>query len=542
MSGVVEQFSAVAELVTGPMLLVAPDGVVLAANTPALRALGDGAGAGAGAARPLVGARLEELLECDGQVEGARPELPCPDGLREMLRACAASPGPVPMRIPLRASNGTPVHEWTGNRAAGPEEAVCLKAVFSTPAAQLRRLYGLTSSLASATSLRDVTAAVHRQVPGVVGARDALLALHIDRLVPVLERHDRRHAPAPPWADLDTPEGVEELDRFVERARAEGRLPYALPLHGYEGESLGVLQLALSAHPDADSLAHIESMSQLVTQAVARAGLFEHEHRLAQRLQVNLLPDLADLPGLTVAARYAPGSDQVAVGGDWYDLFPLAGGRVGMAIGDVAGHGLTEATEMAQLRSALRAIALDRGCAPGQVLAKLNDYVCTYLPGRTATACFLSYDPAAGTLHYANAGHMPPVLVDPEGRPRLLEGRSMLLGIPGAPEPGQHEEEVAPGATMLLYTDGLIERRDECLDDGLEFLTGITADTHLLAPDMLCRLLVDSHAEADWPDDRALMVVRFGQERAGRAPAQRAAGRGGTSRPARAGTGAPAGG
>nr|WP_272923999.1 PP2C family protein-serine/threonine phosphatase [Streptomyces sp. SID3343] len=276
-------------------------------------------------------------------------------------------------------------------------------------------------------------------------------------------------------------------------------------------------------------------MAGQVAQAVSRAGLYEHEHRLAQRLQISLLPDLPNLPELTVAARYAAGADQVAVGGDWYDLFRLPGGRIGMAIGDVAGHGLTEATEMAQLRSVLRAAALRVDNEPQDVMAEVNAFICAYLPERSATACYLVYDPARGLLRYTNAGHMPPLLLPPGEAPRLLPGRVPLLGMTGVAPGPCGEVKIEKGATLLLYTDGLVERRGESLDEGFAFLSALVADTHDMAPDMLCRLLVDSRDGA-WPDDRALMAVRFevaGTEPTFACPASRVrqAGRSGTARP-----------
>ncbi|WP_161500946.1 PP2C family protein-serine/threonine phosphatase [Embleya scabrispora] len=494
-------FAGAARWVGEPLLLVDGAGRVRAVNAAATTLLGAGA-----AGRTLASL----VLDPDADVG-------------RCLRRWRSTAEPAPATLTFR-SDGPLAGPRTclGHRTSTGGEVVVRVAASGSATVEgraderLRRLYALSAVLAAAVSLREVAQVVREDAPSLIGVRSASLGLHLHRLFPLREGGESAAADEP-WFDLDEPGGPElpSSPRGLDSdARTDASSTAAAPdvllltLTGHRPEPLGILRLELEAALPADEAAHVEVMAGQIAQAVSRAGLYEHEHRLAQRLQHSLLPDLPRLPELTVAARYAAGADQVAVGGDWYDLFRLPRGRIGMAIGDVAGHGLTEATEMAQLRSVLRAAALRAGDSPQEVMAEVNAFVCTYLPERTATACYLVYDPARGLLRYTNAGHMPPLLLPPTGSPRLLPGRVPLLGLPGvAPEPCG-EVTIETGSALLLYTDGLIERRGQSLDEGFAFLSALVADAHDMAPDMLCRLLVDAR-DGSWPDDRALMAVRF---------------------------------
>ncbi|MGH9001240.1 MAG: PP2C family protein-serine/threonine phosphatase, partial [Acidimicrobiia bacterium] len=212
------------------------------------------------------------------------------------------------------------------------------------------------------------------------------------------------------------------------------------------------------------------ALVRMCSQALVRSGLYERERRAAETLQRRLLPSaLPVIPGLAAAARYLPGAAGLAVGGDWYDVFALPEGRVGIVMGDIVGRGLAAAAAMGQLRSVLRASALD-GTGPARVLDRVSALVETFEETDLATAVYGVFEPGTGVLRYASAGHPPPLVIWPDGTTGYLEGgRSTPLGMP-VPSREEASVEVQPGCTILLYTDGLIERRDSSLDEGMAVL------------------------------------------------------------------------
>jgi serine phosphatase RsbU (regulator of sigma subunit)/PAS domain-containing protein len=247
-----------------------------------------------------------------------------------------------------------------------------------------------------------------------------------------------------------------------------------------------------------DQLAHTEQ------QAAER-------NRLALQLQHAIMPPThapLQVPGMEVAVRYRPAETENLVGGDWYDAVVLPSRRVLLCVGDVAGHGIEAATSMVVLRNALRGLAVT-GAGPGQLLSWLN-LVAHHLTGAvTATAVCALYDPEERTLRWARAGHLPPVLVrGGEAAPLpLLKG--MLLGaVPDAPfEEG--EVRLAPEDTLLMYTDGLVERRDSSVEESLTHLLSTASRTAPTALDQqLDRLLTYSRSDTD--DDTCLVGVRVG--------------------------------
>jgi anti-sigma regulatory factor (Ser/Thr protein kinase) len=244
--------------------------------------------------------------------------------------------------------------------------------------------------------------------------------------------------------------------------------------------------------------------------AIDRARLFDaldREHRSAVALQRSLLPDrLPELVGVEAAARYLPARDEV--GGDWYDVIDLPGGHVGLAIGDVAGHGLRAAALMGQLRTGLRAYALE-GHSPGETLKRLDRLLQTISGRGMATAGYAIIDPATGAMRYASAGHPPPVVVRHGEQAHLLEARTAppLGSLPFA---AYHEaqETLQPGDTILLYTDGLVERRREPLTTGLERLRTLAAAP--VSAEGLCQRVVDQLVPAaGGEDDIALVALRL---------------------------------
>ena len=278
-----------------------------------------------------------------------------------------------------------------------------------------------------------------------------------------------------------------------------------------EGEVTGVL--VAGAEPprefSGEDLTLLRLAAERVGLAIAHARVYEREHRIAETLQRSLLPDrLPDLPGLEVAARYLPAASEAEVGGDWYDVIPIAGGAVGLVMGDVAGKGLAGASMVGRLRSALRAYALE-GHDAGRVVERLNRLLWTEAEeSQMATMLYVIVDPAASTVRWVNAGHPPPVVIS-GGGPRFLSGdASVPLGVLPFPTYEEVTAPMDPGDTLLLYTDGLVERPGEHLDDGLAQLAACVSD----APDdpqafldHLLGTMVPPHGAAD---DVALLMLR----------------------------------
>jgi anti-sigma regulatory factor (Ser/Thr protein kinase) len=237
--------------------------------------------------------------------------------------------------------------------------------------------------------------------------------------------------------------------------------------------------------------------------------VYEREHRIAETLQRSLLPDrLPDLPGLEVAARYLPAASEAEVGGDWYDVIPIAGGAVGLVMGDVAGKGLAGASMVGRLRSALRAYALE-GHDAGRVVERLNRLLWTEAEeSQMATMLYVIVDPAASTVRWVNAGHPPPLLIA-KGEVGFLQGdASVPLGVLPFPTYEEVVSPMDPGDALLLYTDGLVERPGEHLDDGLAQLAARVREAPEDPQAMLDHLLATLVPPAGASDDVALLTLR----------------------------------
>lgn len=205
----------------------------------------------------------------------------------------------------------------------------------------------------------------------------------------------------------------------------------------------------------------------------------DDEHHIAQVLQDNLLAsDLPASPRLEIAAHYAPAIEGLSVGGDWYDAFMLTPGRVALVVGDIMGKGLAAAAAMGHLRSAVRAYAAV-GQRPGALLGQLDAFVAIEKATRFATVIYVQFDLDSGSAVMASAGHPPALLARPDGTTTLVwEGRSAPLGAYHTPfERTETTVHLDPGTRLLLYTDGLIERRNEPLDLGFSNLADATVGT-----------------------------------------------------------------
>ncbi len=351
--------------------------------------------------------------------------------------------------------------------------------------------------------------------------------LHGDVLIRRAHLHSRGWMPDPgTWAlvgePIKYPKGhfcelaMTQLDTVVVADLAEEKYPaptpeslqacddirltsvLAAPLIA-RGQLLGVMSLALSyltereeRHYGADDRDFLSAIASRVAIAIDNSLLFEEERRTALAFQTSLLPqDPPFVDGLEVAYKYVPAKPlethgqgiQTQVGGDWYDIIPLSAGRVGIVIGDVEGRGARAAAVMGQLRAALRAFAQDDK-SPAEILRKLDDWVGSLAPAAaethgfaaadppTVSCTYLIYDAWSRTLSFANAGHMPPLIVRGHDVSQLeIRDRGVLLGVRGKGVRGlpTYREEMrylAPGSTLVFYTDGLVDRRQRADGNG----------------------------------------------------------------------------
>ena len=238
------------------------------------------------------------------------------------------------------------------------------------------------------------------------------------------------------------------------------------------------------------------------------------ERHVALTLQRSMLTtQLPDVDGVELAARYLPGTRQTEVSGDWYDVIPLPDGRVGVVIGDVVGRGIEAAATMSQLRTALRAYAVE-GLEPAEVVTKLHRLVDHLRVGLSTTIVYLDFDPFTREMRYVSAGHLPVLHVPAESPSRFLPGaRSTPLGTaPAGAAIPQERMILAPGDGVLLYTDGLVERRDDGIDSRLQQLRAAVAEAPAdlnAALEHLTATLADD--ESLRQDDVALLALRVTQ-------------------------------
>ena len=265
-----------------------------------------------------------------------------------------------------------------------------------------------------------------------------------------------------------------------------------------------------------DDLASAADIGRRAGLALQNAQLFERQRTAVEVLQRSMLTALPQPESLELVARYRPAAQEAQVGGDWYDAFLQPDGATVLVIGDVIGHDMGAAAAMGQLRSLLRGTAYDRQESPARVLTRVDVALRGLQIDTLATALVarLELSPAQQgsglrTVRWSSAGHPPAVLRSADGSVRLLEGDDdLLLGLDAGTERHDHVLEMAPGDTLLLYTDGLVERRDSDLTDGIERLRATLVEVGGLSLDDLCdallaRLLPD-HAD----DDVALVALR----------------------------------
>ncbi|MGH8905705.1 MAG: SpoIIE family protein phosphatase [Egibacteraceae bacterium] len=284
----------------------------------------------------------------------------------------------------------------------------------------------------------------------------------------------------------------------------------AAPLVSRDGENLGLVQLSdkyEGEFTDQD-LAILTQLAAIASVRIERARVEDRIRQVSETLQFSLLPSrLPELDHAKVSARYLPGSRDINIGGDWYNVVAMPGGRILVAVGDVVGHGERAAAAMGQLRNALRAYASE-GLGPSAVLERLNRLGEALDEQYFSTVACLCFDPRTGLLQHANAGHPPPVIIDPDGATRFVRGaRGVPIGAVGRSSYTEVETSMSAGATLLLYTDGLVESRRRGLDQGLDDLAAALAKAPSNLEDLLDYVLATVPDEAR-DDDLALVGLR----------------------------------
>jgi serine phosphatase RsbU (regulator of sigma subunit) len=333
--------------------------------------------------------------------------------------------------------------------------------------------------------------------------------------------------PASPVAralELGTPvtESIESL-----LARMEPGHPSAEVLRRLAPASVVVLPLVseartvgvLTLYQDADRVmtgADLRTAGEVAVQAgraVDRVHRQSQQAQLAEALQRSLLTDPPALPGVQVCVRYVPAAEAARVGGDWYDAFALRDGTPVIVIGDVTGHDTAAAAVMGQLRGLLRGVAHAGGGSPSEVLRAFDRAVVDLHPDTLATAALarIERDGDRTRLRWASAGHPPPALLREDACVQLLGGTNgeLLLGVDPETVRTDSTVELAPGDTVLLYTDGLVERRDATFDVGVARLVDALGDLAGHPLDELCDAVLERMLPRTPQDDVALVALRL---------------------------------
>jgi PAS domain S-box-containing protein len=334
-----------------------------------------------------------------------------------------------------------------------------------------------------------------------LAARLAASRIALDGDTPVAEVLRTGHA------RLAGPDAIPEL---------AGRKP---PLHSSvvvpiesRGRVLGVLVLATEGDRqlDDDDLDLAVEIAHRAALAVGNARAFQQEHEIAESLQRALLPTtVPTVRGLELAVRYVAATDGASVGGDWYDVLAFDDGTTGIVVGDVVGHDIAASTSMGQLRSAIRIYAWEEHARPAAALARV-DRLFDKLGVAYATCMFGVLDRDRATFRWSNAGHPPPVLLRNGAATFLVEGSGVLLGVTNGAGMEEATTSLREGDVLILYTDGLVERRDEPLEDGLARLAAAVERSDGDDAEVLCEALLEALVPATGTrdDDLAILVAR----------------------------------
>jgi PAS domain S-box-containing protein len=278
------------------------------------------------------------------------------------------------------------------------------------------------------------------------------------------------------------------------------------------GQPLGALRFSFGSERriSEEERVFLEALAGQCSLAVERAEMYEREHATAETLQRSLLPDkLPTIPGLALDARYLPVTRNMEIGGDWYDVFRLPEGKLAVTVGDVMGKGLTAAAGMGRVRNALRALALTDS-RPIAVLTGLDRlFTATEQEEQVTTVTYLVIDPLTGEGLAGNAGHLPTLLIAPDGK-AVLDSAEAGTPLGWASPRKQHSFRLPPGSTAFFYSDGLVENRVRGLDAGLDELVAVASSAPpdvLSRPGELLQYLLDHMLAGHEQDDDVTVLV-----------------------------------
>ncbi|HVM29100.1 MAG TPA: SpoIIE family protein phosphatase [Mycobacteriales bacterium] len=448
------------------LLSLRRDGTVLDLNATLLGWLGRGRD-------DVLGARFGDLLSVGGRIyweTHLSPLLHVEGRVDEVALELKGGTGRLPVLLTATVDDAGELVRAaltrTTMRARFERELVAARAAAERSEAQVRALQATTAALSRAVGVDAVGQALVEAAVGPLGAAAATLWLP--------DAAQRLQAAAARGEALGT-QALPESGAVLQERRAvplDDRV--LVPLHG-SSTPQGALSLRARADAGADplDLEVLTAVGQQAGLALDRAQLYEQSASVARELQHSLLAVEPPTDArFSVATTYRPGVEALEVGGDWYDVFLADDGVLSVVVGDVVGRGLPAASAMGQLRSAVRAVA-GPGVGPAALLSRLDRFVEQVEAAGMATLAYAEVDLATGLVRYACAGHPPPLLVTAaDGAARLLwEGRSTPLGAFGpAMRRTESQVQLAPGDRLLLYTDGLFERRDRPLDEGLEMV------------------------------------------------------------------------
>ncbi len=394
------------------------------------------------------------------------------------------------------------------------------------------RVQRLAAVLAAATTVRDVSQAIVTALRHPLQAdRVAFAELEADRLVATVLDPPQPEAWPEVWRSewrSEWPDAPVRAMPTVAGALQQGR-PVFCPdgavlepaLAGVGSGGLGVLPLPAAGRtigvcligwdephvPGPDERALLTAAAALAGQELMRVRAFDAEHELVGTLQRSLLPRrLPALPGGLAEARYLPTTVGLEVGGDWYDVIPLPDSHVALVIGDVQGHNAGAATLMGQMRTALRAYAVE-GHPPDVVVSHANRLLVGMESDLFATCCYVEVDMEEGTAWCVRAGHLPPVLRHPDGTTQLVEAEGgPPLGVVAEADFPMTPLRLQPGALLVLTTDGLVESSELDIDDGLQQLGDTLGECDPAHLGLVADALLGTGNRSD---DVALLLLRY---------------------------------
>ena len=285
----------------------------------------------------------------------------------------------------------------------------------------------------------------------------------------------------------------------------------SMPLYRFDGTLLGAIGFAW-ADPMVFSPkleAALRAVAHLCVETVERAERYDADHELIVALQDRLLPSLPVLAGAKASARYLTSGSEATVGGDWYEGLLLGPGRMAFIVGDVVGHGITAAADMALIRGMISAL-LHARVAPSQIFTELTDLLARSGSPLLATAALAVVDIPDSTITYATAGHPPPMLWLPDGTVKMLDNaNTTLIGASIEPPSRARTAPFPLGARLVMYTDGLVERRDRPFDEGVQEAAAHlgTISAHLEPAKVIASLIDALIGGKTTDDDVAVLVV-----------------------------------